>query len=166
MGVVPLREAAPFPCTEDAEMEAEERELAEAAAGLTVEDVRWLEENGMLPDVQEVAIPSPADPAQQVAVAPARRAGQRRRRRPRHEWPDIGTILEADYLGQHYEAEVIAAARNKSGKAIRILSGPAAGNVCRSPSGAMLQATQAQRTAHDLGRTGVANGWEFWKVKD
>ena len=161
-----MQGAAPFHCTEDAEMDVKQEELAEAAVDLTVQDFRWLEENGMLPDVQEAANGSPADQPGQVAVAPAMHAAQRRRRRPSHGWPEVGTVLEADYRGQHYEAEVAAGARNKSGKAIRILSGPATGVVCRSPSGAMLKATESQREAQNLGRTGVSNGWEFWKVKD
>jgi len=74
-------------------------------------------------------------------------------------------ILEADYEGVHYEAEVVAAPCLKSGKAVRILIGPATGQNCRSLSSAMLKATEYQRQEQVLGKKGVANGWEFWKVK-
>ncbi len=82
-----------------------------------------------------------------------------------HQWPEVGTILEADYEGLHYEAEVISAPRYKSGKAVRILTGPATDAVERSMSGAMLKATEKQRKASDLGKKGASNGWKFWKVK-
>lgn len=87
------------------------------------------------------------------------------RRQVDHEWPDVGTILEGEYRGNHYEAEVIAMPRYKSGKAIRVLNGPAAGEVERSMSGAMLAATERVREENDLGRKGVSNGWHFWKIK-
>jgi len=90
---------------------------------------------------------------------------QRGRRSGGHRWPEVGAILEADYEGAHYEAEVISAARYKSGKAVRILTGPATDSVERSMSGAMLKATEKQRKASDLGKKGVSNGWKFWKVK-
>ncbi|MFW6119029.1 MAG: hypothetical protein ACOC7S_01690 [Planctomycetota bacterium] len=90
----------------------------------------------------------------------------RKRRQVSHTWPEVGAELEADYLGAHYEAEVIAVPRYKSGKAIRVLNGPAAGDVERSMSGAMLTATERQREENDLGRKGVSNGWDFWSVKE
>jgi len=89
---------------------------------------------------------------------PASRGEKRRRRRSRrHTWPEVGTILEADYHGEHYEAEVMEARRYKSGRALKVLTGPAAGR------GAMLAATEHQRADHGLGKKGVSNGWEFWK---
>ena len=54
--------------------------------------------------------------------------------------------------------------RLKSGKAIKILTGPAAGTTCRSMTGAMLKATDEQRNEMKVGRGGVPNGWDFWKV--
>ncbi len=87
------------------------------------------------------------------------------RRQIDHEWPDVGTILEGEYRGNRYEAEVIAMPRYKSGKAIRVLNGPAAGEVERSMSGAMLAATERVREENDLGRKGVSNGWHFWEIK-
>ena len=82
----------------------------------------------------------------------------------KHEWPEVGTILEVDYEGVHYDAEVIAAPRCKSGRALKILTGPAAGTVHHSMTGSMLAATEVQRDENDLGRKGVANGWDFWNA--
>ena len=74
--------------------------------------------------------------------------------------------MEADHKGLHYEAKVVSMPRLKSGKGLKILNGPAAGTVCKSMSRAMLEATKQQREQQELGRSGVANGWEFWDVKD
>jgi len=140
-------------------MNAEERELAQAAASLTAEDFLYLKENGLLseqPEQAEKAAPGP--------VQKRRRKGKRRS--VSHRWPEVGTILEADYRGQRYEAEVVPMPRLKSGKALKILTGPAAGTVCTSMSRAMLQATEQQRKEQGLGKSGVANGWDFWSEKE
>ena len=139
-------------------MDAEEKALAEAAENLSPEDMRYLQENDMLPE-------SGAESAQ---TGPEQVAGseERKRRKVEHQWPEVGTILEADYKGEHYQAEVIRMPRYKNGKAVRILNGPASGEVESSMSGAMLTATEKQREENDLGRSGVANGWEFWEVKE
>ena len=60
---------------------------------------------------------------------------------------------------------MIEARRLKSGRALRILTGPAAGIVCHSLSGAMQLATLRQREEQHLGHKGVANGWKFWKAR-
>ena len=78
----------------------------------------------------------------------------------------LNALIEADYEGEHYLARVVDAPQFKSGKAVRILSGPASGEICRSPTGAMLKATEAQREEQGLGRKGVANGWGFWIPKE
>jgi len=91
------------------------------------------------------------------------------RRHIEHEWPEVGTILHADYFGEHYTAEVIAAPpeRNlKSGKMIKLTSGPASGFVHTSMSRAMEAATAKQREDQNLGRKGCLSGWEFWKWED
>ncbi len=145
-------------------MEREETTLAKAAASLTVEDFKYLQEHGLIPDhPQEAAQPLNSH----VTVTQEKRNSEpkKKRRRVEHEWPEIGQILEADYEGVHYEVEVIAAPRYRSGKAVSILTGPAAGQVSRSLSGAMLKATEAQRKEQGLGKKGVANGWDFWEVE-
>lgn len=151
-------------------MNSRERQLAEAAANLTVEDAQWLQAHDMVSattEQREQATLSHASIPEQVAVSEGASAGkQNGRREPvEHEWPDAGAVLEADYCGQHYEAEVIEAPQYKSGKALKILNGPAAGEVAHSVSGAMLKATEAQRETNDLGRKGVANGWSFWSIE-
>jgi len=86
------------------------------------------------------------------------------RKSPKHEWPDVGATLTAEYYGVIYTAEIIAAnKRLKSGKQVRITSGPASGNICDSLSDAMLKATEKQREASDLRRKGVSNGCDFWQ---
>ena len=152
-------------------MHANEKALAEAAASLTVQDFRYLEEHRMVcheeaasPELssQESASSEKAEGRRQ-APRPARRG---KRRQVTHEWPEVGTILEADYEGVHYEAEVIAAPELKSGKAVRVLTGPSAGEVCRSLSGAMIEATQKQREEQCLGKKGATNGWAFWRMPE
>ncbi len=142
-------------------MDQKERELAEALASMTVDDFRYLQEHGMIdvpadsssPDTQVTATQTPA------TTEPRKR----KRRTVKHDWPAVGTILEADYEGQHYGVAVVAAPQHKTGKGLKIVTGPAAGVICRSPTGAMLKATEAQRNEQGLGRKGVANGWAFWQ---
>ena len=157
-------------------MQDAERKVAEAAASLTVKDLEWVQSHRMIlqcPTPSEKQLlshecaseqedPSQAKSSQKADAAPEKKT----RRSVRHEWPQAGTILQADYHGQHYEVEVIEAPRCTSGKALRIITGTATGSVCRSMSAAMLEATQAQREQQALGKSGVANGWDFWKVKN
>jgi hypothetical protein len=140
-------------------MGTDQKELAEAASSLTVEDFKWLEQHGM--PQQATAEASPPVQAKATHASKPRK----KRARPSREWPPVGTILTAEYNGTRYEAEIVSAPRYGSGKALKILTGPAAGQVCHSFSGAMLKATASQREAQNLGRTGVANGWEFWNVQ-
>ena len=149
-------------------MNAKERELAEAAANMTVEDFQCLQSHGMIPEVTERSGKAEEKTSSQEGCVDSSSSTQTRkkgeRRHIEHEWPEVGTILEADYYGEHYEAEVVAAPQYQSDKAVRILSGPSAGKLCRSLSGAMLKATEDQRQEQALGNKGVANGWAFWKA--
>ena len=160
VGVVLSGERRPCLCTEETKMGSGERELAKAAASLAVKDYWWLEEHRMLSHAGTDA----SKPVQETVSQESK--PERKRRRLKREWPPVGTILEADYRGERYEAEVVTAPQLKSDKAVKVLTGPAAGEVCHSLTRAMLKATQIQRQAQNLGRTGVANGWQFWKVKD
>ena len=154
-------------------MNTQQEELAEAAAGLTVQDFRHLEENEMIPDkeadsekrahTQEASSEQADSHASSAEKEDSEKKGKRSK--AQHEWPDVGAILEADYKGLHYEAKVVSMPRLKSGKGLEILTGPAAGTVCKSMSRAMLEATKQQREQQDLGRSGVSNGWKFWSVK-
>ena len=87
----------------------------------------------------------------------------RRRRHIAREWPEAGVILSSEYYGVTYTAEIIPAMKKlKSGRQIRINSGPAQGMICDSFSEAMITATEKQRTDQNLARKGVSNGWLFW----
>ena len=152
-------------------MNTDDRELSQAAAALTVDDFNYLRAHGIIPEPEPSNTQYPANTQcsgntqvntpQEPASKPTPR---KKRRQIEHPWPDVGGILEADYHGVHYEAEVIPMPRLKSGKAMRILTGPAAGITCRSMTGAMLKATEDQRNEMKVGRNGVPNGWDFWKV--
>ena len=162
-------------------MNEPELELARAAAALTVEDYRYLEGRGMLcprgPSSGEDDSPESASPEAASEKAQDRASKERAdqaqphpRRRGRRTlsrtWPEVGTVLYADYQGRRYEAEVVQAPKYRSGRAFKVLTGPAAGRVCHSLSGAMLAATEAQRKEQGLGMKGVSNGWAFWKAKE
>lgn len=87
------------------------------------------------------------------------------RQRPIHEWPPIGAVLQADYFGTVYQAEVVAANKLlKSGKQLNLLDGPARGKRFDSFSRAMLAATAHQRKTMRLDRRGMSSGWTFWKA--
>lgn len=148
-------------------MNDEERALAQAAASLTVDDFRYLQEHGVIAAPEHTSNPDTQVTVTQEERPPEARPRHKRKRRTiTREWPEIGTILEADYEGVRYEAEVIAAPRYRSGKALKILSGPAAGTISHSMTGAMLRATEVQRQENGLGRKDVANGWAFWKARE
>ena len=137
-------------------MSTTEMELARAAASLTEEEILWIQERGQqitprdshAPNTQEDRSEEMAsqecgsqEDASENAATEEDQDRDQKRRKVEHEWPPVGAILEACYEGTRYEAEVISMPRYKSGRAIRILTGPAAGEVERSMSGAMLTAT-------------------------
>ena len=87
----------------------------------------------------------------------------KRRRRVERVWPDVGTVLTANYHGQTYRAEVVPAFKPlKSGKQLRILTGSAAGRRVNSFARAARCATSRQRRENKLGVRGLGNAWEFW----
>jgi len=148
-------------------MNAEDSKLAQTAASLTAEDFRYLQDHRMIPAPATHVMATHATATQpQAASQEASPHKKRKRRHLERHWPETGAILEADYEGTHYEAEVIPAPQYKSGKALRILTGNAAGQVSHSMSGAMFVATESQRKRQGLGRKGLANGWAFWKVRE
>ncbi len=168
----------------------EQQQLAMAASGLTEQDLHWINQNVSSQDVntQETSsqdVSSQEESSQDVSSQETssqeessqdNKSGMfnntadepekpRKRRTVKHTWPEVGTILQADYEGTRYEAEVVASSKYKSGKAIKILSGPASGKVKSSMSGAMKLATKRQREDNNLGSKGVSNGWKFWKPR-
>lgn len=150
-----------------------DRNILEAASTLTAEDINYVK--GRVGKPAKVRSERPPGPAPQPVQErePLRKAKPRgsadkrgKRSHIKHEWPEVGTILAADYFGTHYTAEVIPAPPNrklKSGKIVRITSGPAAGSEHISMSGAMEAATQQQRDQQGLGRKGCLSGWDFWR---
>ncbi len=88
------------------------------------------------------------------------------RRRQKHDWWPVNTELVGQIGSETFTAIVIVNSQVKSGRSIRITSGAVAGEVCRTPTRAALEATEAYRQANNLGRGGgVTNGWEFWQLR-
>ncbi|GMU20516.1 MAG: hypothetical protein AMXMBFR13_06130 [Phycisphaerae bacterium] len=86
--------------------------------------------------------------------------------RPMHDWWSIGTELIGRMGSEVFTATVVENLRVKSGRSLKITSGAADGTICRTPTRAALEATEAYRQANNLGRGGgVTNGWEFWKPR-
>jgi len=84
--------------------------------------------------------------------------------RERHEWWPIGTKLIGCIGMEQFTALVVENPRVKSGRSLRITSGPADGRICKTPTRAALEATEHYRQANNLGRSGgVTNGWTFWQ---
>ena len=90
-------------------MQPEDKGLAGAAASLTVDDFRYLQEHGM------IGVPAaPSNPNTQVTVThedahsgvsgQSRRKKRHTRRTVTHTWPEVGTTLEADssQVPQHF----------------------------------------------------------------
>jgi len=83
-----------------------------------------------------------------------------------HPWWPVGTELEGRIGNEIFSASVVENPRVKSGKSIRIDSGPAEGRVCITPTRAAIEATEEYRRIANLGRGGgITNGWTFWQPK-
>ena len=86
--------------------------------------------------------------------------------RQKHEWWPIGTELVGHIGAEEFTAQVVKNDQVKSGRSVLIASGAAQGKVCLTPTRAAIEATEAYRQAHNLGRGGgVTNGWTFWEPK-
>ncbi len=87
--------------------------------------------------------------------------------RQKHEWWPVGTELAGQIGSEEFTAQVVKNDQVKSGRSVLITSGAAQGKVCLTPTRAAMEATEAYRQAHNLGRGGgVTNGWTFWKPKE
>lgn len=139
-------------------------DVVEAARRLKAEDLSWLAGNH--PELGEAAQPErvPDIENEDESGEEAPTEDKPARRNIEHAWPQVGTELSAEYHGTTYLAEVVTAPQYKSGKAIKILTGPAAGKIKSSMSGAMMLATERQREEEGLGRSGMSNGWDFWEI--
>jgi len=86
--------------------------------------------------------------------------------REKHDWWPVGTELVGQIGGETFTAMVVENPQVKSGRSVMITSGAASGKVSMTPTRAAMEATEAYRQAHNLGRGGgVTNGWDFWKPK-
>ena len=86
--------------------------------------------------------------------------------RDKHDWWPRGTELVGQIGGEFFTAVVVENASVKSGRSLEVTSGPAQGRICITPTRAAMEATEAFRQAHDLGRGGgVTNGWVFWQPR-
>jgi hypothetical protein len=88
------------------------------------------------------------------------------RERDKHDWWSIGTTLVGHIGSETFTATVVENTNVKSNRSLLITSGSANGRICITPTRAAMEATEAYRQAHNLGRGGgVTNGWEFWKTQ-
>lgn len=86
--------------------------------------------------------------------------------REAHTWWPVGTELVGRIGAEAFTAIVIENPRVKSNRSLQITSGAASRRICLTPTRAAIEATEAYRQAHQLGRGGgVTNGWAFWKAK-
>jgi hypothetical protein len=86
--------------------------------------------------------------------------------REKHDWWPLGTTVVGQIGSETFTATVVQNANVKSNRSLLITSGPANGRICITPTRAAMEATEAYRQAHTLGRGGgVTNGWEFWKAQ-
>ena len=80
--------------------------------------------------------------------------------------PIARTYLVGQIGSELFTAVVVENSNVKSGRSLKITSGPAQGRICITPTRAAMEATEAYRQAHNLGRGGgVTNGWVFWKPR-
>ena len=159
---------------------AEDLDQIRATAPTTVTDVEADVSDTTdidVPTLESVASAAEPDPSDHAGAGTTR--GERERLRTReskiatacvgqhrqkHDWWTVGTELTGRIGSETFTAVVVENPQVKSGRSIRITSGPASGKVCRTPSRAALEATEAYRQANNLGRGGgVTNGWAFWK---
>ena len=86
--------------------------------------------------------------------------------RERHDWWPVGTEVVGQIGSEFFTAVVVKNSSVKSARSLKIASGPAQGKICITPTRAAMEATEAYRQAHNLGRGGgVTNGWVFWQPR-
>jgi len=78
----------------------------------------------------------------------------------------VSTELIGRIGSETFTATAVENPQVKSGRSLLITSGPASGKVCLTPTRAAIEATEAYRRTHNLGRGGgVTNGWDFWSPR-
>ena len=162
--------------------------LLEAADTLTAEDLEFIRSDGVVcaPEPKRVPrkraqadAPLPTAPKQAPAMASSRGEYERKRTREskvsteclgeervRHDWWPLGTEVIGQIGAEFFTATVVENPAVKSGRSLKITSGPAQGRICITPTRAAMEATEDFRQAHNLGRGGgVTNGWVFWQPR-
>lgn len=133
------------------------------------------------PDPQVTLVTQPSHRGRTAAASSSVSAGEYERQRTReskvstaclgrerdkHDWWSLGTTVVGRIGAETFTATVVENTSVKSNRSLLITSGAASGRVCITPTRAAMEATEAYRQAHNLGRGGgVTNGWEFWKVQ-
>lgn len=177
-----LRSTTAVATVEPADEESEEAApTAQEDTGATGVDEDIESDDGSPPP----QIPSPSQPAGRRRAAPTSAAtataGEYERQRTReskvsttclgkpregHDWWPVGTELVGRIGAEEFTVVVVENPQVKSGRSLQIRSGAAAGRVCVTPTRAAIEATEAYRQAHNLGRGGgITNGWDFWQPK-
>ena len=163
------------------------RMMLEVANQLTANDIEFLKAGSpIVPNREEPVSAQAAQPVQVAqpdiptpAESSSRGAYERQRtrqstvsttcvgnERAKHDWWPIGTELVAHVGGEEFTAEVVENPSVKSGRSLKLTSGPAQGRICVTPTRAALEATEDCRQANKLGRGGgVTNGWTVWKPR-
>jgi hypothetical protein len=174
------RAATAKPAADDdgaAELPAPDATAVDADEAPGVEDSPDAVSNAPTPDPRAAVRARRCPPAHAPAGAPSRGEYERQRtreskvstecighERERHDWWPVGTELVGEMGPDVFTATVVVNAQVKSGRSILITSGPASGKVCLTPTRAAMEATEAYRQTHNLGRGGgVTNGWTFWQ---
>jgi hypothetical protein len=163
------------------------RMMLEVANQLTADDIEFL--RGGTPTVPntEETVAAPAEPCASptcpIEAGPATSSsrGEYERHRTReskvstecvgserakHQWWPVGTEVVGQIGREFFTAEVVENASVKSGRSLRLTSGPAQGRICITPTRAALEATEDYRQANNFGRGGgVTNGWTFWQPR-
>jgi len=161
------------------------RMMLEMAGQLTANDIELLKGGApIVPNQVEPAATEPKEQGQSAPPAtpsptggPTRGAYERQRTRKskvsteclgsvrsKHEWWPVGTQVVGQIGSELFTAEVVENPSVKSGRSLKLTSGPAYGRICITPTRAALEATEAYRQANNLGRGGgVTNGWTFWQ---
>jgi hypothetical protein len=107
----------------------------------------------------------PASPQPTATTSSSQDVPSRRRQKVDHPWPEIGTRMDGQFLGETYAALMVAAPKLKSGRALQVINGPAFGQTFRSMTAAMLAVTakQRQKLGQGTSKKGLPkSGWDFW----
>ncbi len=164
---------------------AEESDMSATASDADVDQAECVDEHAVTngaPSVHASASPVTATPRRRATTSSGGiSAGEYERQRTReskvatacigherekHDWWPLGTTVVGRIGSEPFTATVVENTQVKSNRSLLITSGPASGRVCITPTRAAMEATEAFRQAHNLGRGGgVTNGWDFWQAQ-